>query len=123
VNTSVTDSLVAEGCHLDRCAIASSVVGIRSYVNEGARISRSVLLGADFYEAGTGPNGSLLPAIGIGKDAILDRVIVDKNARIGAGVRLVNEANLQEADGDHYYIRNGIIIVPKDGVVPDGTVV
>ena len=54
---------------------------------------------------------------------MLDRVIVDKNARIGNGVRLVNEAGVQEADGDGYYIRNGIIIVPKEGVVADGTVV
>ena len=60
---------------------------------------------------------------GCGRDVVLDRVIVDKNARIGNGVRLVNEAGVQEADGDGYYIRNGIIIVPKEGVVGDGTVV
>ena len=54
---------------------------------------------------------------------MLDRVIVDKNARIGDGVRLVNEAGVQHADGDGYYIRNGIIIVPKEAVVRDGTVV
>jgi glucose-1-phosphate adenylyltransferase len=56
-------------------------------------------------------------------DSTLDKVIVDKNARIGRRVRLVNERGLQEADGENYYIRSGIIIVPKGAVVPDGTVV
>jgi len=50
-------------------------------------------------------------------------VIVDKNARVGDNVRLVNERGVQDADGDGYYIRNGIIIVPKEGIVADGTVV
>ena len=54
---------------------------------------------------------------------MLDRVIVDKNARIGDGARLVNEAGVEDADGDGYYIRNGIIIVPKDGVIRPGTTV
>ena len=60
--------------------------------------------------------------MGIGKQVILDGVIVDKNARIGDGARLVNEARLDHADGDGYYIRNGVIIVPKDGVIRPGTV-
>jgi glucose-1-phosphate adenylyltransferase len=61
--------------------------------------------------------------LGIGQDSVLDRVIVDKNARIGRGVRLVNERGVQEADGPNYFIRNGIIVVPKGAVIPDGTVV
>ena len=52
---------------------------------------------------------------------MLDRVIVDKNARIGDGARLVNEAGTQDADGDGYYIRTGVIVVPKDGVIKAGT--
>ena len=61
--------------------------------------------------------------LGVGRDVELDRVIVDKNARIGDGARLVNDAGVQEADGDGYYIRNGVIVVPKDGVIRPGTVV
>ena len=61
--------------------------------------------------------------LGIGRDAVLDRVIVDKNARIGDGARLVNERGIQDVDGDGYYIRSGIIVVPKGGVVKPGTVV
>ena len=63
------------------------------------------------------------PRMGIGRDVVLDRVIVDKNARVGDGCRLVNEAGVQNADGDGYYIRDGIIVVPKDGVIKPGTIV
>jgi len=115
------DSLISEGCYLAGCAIDASVVGVRAAVREGTRISRSVLLGADFYEYGDPPEG--LPALGIGKDVVLDRVIIDKNARIGDGARLVNEQNVDQADGDNWYIRGGIIVVPKGGVIPPGTVV
>ena len=75
-------TIVAEGCYLDRCTIASSVVGIRTRVSPGASITRSVLLGADYYEEDTAANS--IP-LGIGRDVVLDRVIVDKNARIGDG--------------------------------------
>jgi glucose-1-phosphate adenylyltransferase len=80
-----------------------------------------VLLGADFYEEGKPPDGR--PALGIGRDAILSRTIIDKNARIGDGARLVNEANVVHADGDNWFIRGGIIVVPKGAVIPPGTVV
>jgi glucose-1-phosphate adenylyltransferase len=110
-------SIVAEGSYLDHCEISESVVGIRTRVNVGARITRSVLLGADSYGEEIG--GGDVP-LGIGRGAVLDRVIVDKNARIADGVRLVNDAGVEEADGDGYYIRNGIIIVPKGAVVKAG---
>jgi glucose-1-phosphate adenylyltransferase len=113
-------TIVAEGCYLDRCTVSSSVVGIRTKISPGASITRSVLLGADFYEEDTAANA--IP-LGIGHDVVLDRVIVDKNARIGNGVRLVNESGVQHADGDGYYIRNGIIIVPKGARLGAGVVV
>jgi glucose-1-phosphate adenylyltransferase len=113
-------SIVAEGCYLDRCAISSSVVGIRMKLSPGASVTRSVLLGADYYEEDTAAQA--IP-LGIGRDVVLDRVIVDKNARIGDGVRLVNESGVQHADGDGYYIRNGIIIVPKSARVGADVVV
>ena len=86
------DAIVAEGCYLDRCTVEESVVGIRTHVQAGATIRRSVLLGADFYEADDeAPARGDAPRLGIGRDVVLDRVIVDKNARIGDGARLVNE--------------------------------
>ena len=86
-----------------------------------ARITQSVLLGADFYEEGRPPDG--VPGLGIGRDVVLNRVIVDKNARVGDGAKLVNERNVEQADGEGWYIRGGIIIVPKGGVIAPGTVV
>jgi glucose-1-phosphate adenylyltransferase len=115
------DSILVDGCYLDRCEIEESVIGLRSHIRTGARITRSVLLGADFYEDGE-PEGDI-PKLGIGRDVVLDRVIVDKNARIGDGVRLVNEGGIEHADGHGYYIRGGIIVVPKGAVIPSGTVV
>ena len=117
----VRDSIVTDGCFLDRCDIDETVVGIRTHIEAGAKVSRSVLLGADFYEDGPAPDG--LPPVGIGRDVVLNRTIIDKNARIGDGARLVNERNVDHADGDGWYIRGGIIVVPKGGVILPGTVV
>jgi glucose-1-phosphate adenylyltransferase len=121
-DSTLREVIIAEGCFVDRCTVEESVIGIRTNIQPGAEIRRSVLLGADFYEAdddatarGDGPR------LGIGRDVVLDRVIVDKNARIGDGARLVNESGAQHADGDGYYIRSGVIIVPKDGVIKPGT--
>jgi glucose-1-phosphate adenylyltransferase len=116
----VRDSIVNEGCFLDRCEITETVVGIRSHIEMGTKVTRSVLLGADYYEDGA-PEG--VPPVGIGRSVVLNRVIVDKNARIGDGARLVNEGNVEHADGNGWYIRGGIVVVPKGGVIAPGTVV
>ena len=109
-------SIVDDGCYLDACEVNESVVGIRTRVQAGAQISRSVLLGADYYE-----DGEPELAVGIGRDVVLDRVIIDKNARIGDGAQLVNERGIEHLDGEGYYIRGGIIVVPKGGVIAPGT--
>jgi glucose-1-phosphate adenylyltransferase len=117
-NCHLNEVLIGEGAYLDSCEIDQSIVGVRAAVHRGAKVTRSILLGADYYE----DRGADLQ-LGVGKDAVLDRVIMDKNARIGEGARLVNERGIQDVDGDGYYIRSGIIIVPKNGVVKPGTVV
>jgi glucose-1-phosphate adenylyltransferase len=120
----IQDGIIVEGCSLERCSVEQSVIGVRTIVRAGTRISRSVLLGADFYESDDmAPARGNNPPLGIGRDVVLDKVIVDKNARIGDGARLTNEAGVQDADGDGYFIRNGIIVVPKDGVIKAGTLV
>lgn len=111
-------ALVAEGCQLDHCSVESSVVGIRTQVRPGARISRSVLLGADYYRH-DGDDPSV--PIGIGRNVVLDRVIVDKNAHIGDDASLTNAAGVEHLDGDGFFIREGIIVVPKGATVPPGT--
>ena len=117
-NCHLDEALVAEGAYLDSCEVTTSVVGVRSSIHEGAKIRRSIVLGADYFDDEFGE----LP-LGIGRNVELDRVIVDKNARIGEGARLVNEQGVEDVDGDGYFIRGGIIIVPKNGVVKPGTVV
>jgi glucose-1-phosphate adenylyltransferase len=120
----VKEAIISDGCALHRSTIEQSIVGIRTHVQSGAVIRRSLLLGADFYEADEdAPARGDGPRLGLGRDVELDRVIVDKNARIGEGARLVNVNGVQEADGKGYFIRSGVIVVPKDGVIPAGTVV
>jgi glucose-1-phosphate adenylyltransferase len=114
----VDTSIIAEGCYLDQCRISESVVGIRTHVGAGTSITRSVLLGADYYPDES--VGGHEVEVGIGRNVVLDRVIVDKNARIADGVRLVNDGKVVNADGDGWCIRDGIVIVPKGAVVRTG---
>src|SRR5919197_42588 len=86
----IDGAIVAEGCYLDHCDIEQSVVGIRTYIGPGAKVRRSVLLGADYYQEED--SGSTDVRLGIGRDVVLDRVILDKNARVADGVKLVNAA-------------------------------
>ncbi len=118
-NCTIDEGIIAEGCYLDECRITESVVGIRMHVGAGAAVTRSVLLGADFYEEEEPGRDGV--ALGIGRDVVLDRVIVDKNARIADGVRLVNDRNVTTGDGEGWCIRDGIIVVPKGAVVRRGT--
>ncbi len=112
----IDHSLVAEGCVINGADIDGSVVGLRSMVGKGCKITRSVLMGADYYE----PETIKGPKIGIGDGTIIDRAIIDKNARIGKRVTIKNIKNLKNHDGDNYFIRDGIVVVTKGAVIPDG---
>src|SRR5205085_6540653 len=115
------------GCVID-CGtrIERSVVGVRTVLGRNATVRDSVILGANYYEGDptrpAKPRGDASP-VGIGDDSVLDRVIIDKNCRIGRGVRIVNEKKVQEAEADNYVIRDGIVVVPNAAVIPDGTVI
>jgi glucose-1-phosphate adenylyltransferase len=122
----VQNSLLCEGSILVGAEVEHSLVGIRSRVGRGVRVRDSLLLGADRYETleeMKAAEGRGEPAIGVGEDSEIGKAIVDMNARIGKGVRIVNEAGLVEADGEGYQIRDGIVVVCKDAVIPDGTVI
>ncbi len=122
----VRESMLGEGSIIDESMISRSIVGPRSFVRQDTHIDSCLLLGADYYESAEQIADNLaagIPPIGIGRRCLLHRAIVDKNARVGDDVRLLNEASLTEADGDGWYIREGIIVVPKGGVIPAGTVV
>ena len=89
-------------------------------------MKNTLVLGADAYETLQEIESSLgagLPAMGIGADCVIENAIIDKNARIGRGVKILNAAGLIEKDGDGYFIREGIVCVSKSGVIPDGTII
>jgi glucose-1-phosphate adenylyltransferase len=119
-------ALVSEGSIVVGAEIEHAVVGIRTRIGEGARLRDALVLGADYYETideiERAP-GRGVPPLGIGAGSVVERAIIDKNARIGKGVRIVNESGLREKDAANYYIRDGIVVVPKDAAVPDGAVI
>jgi len=124
----IVESILSDGCIVLGATITNSVVGLRSRISRDVRIDSSFLMGADYYQTIEEMREDLVankPRVGIGEGTVINRAIIDKNARIGSNVRLLNEAKLINADGDDgsYYIRDGIIIVPKNALVKDGTVV
>jgi glucose-1-phosphate adenylyltransferase len=122
----IRESVIAEGSILQGASITNSIVGIRSVIGENVVLDHALVMGADYYEddEDRAYNWQMgIPNVGIGKGSILRRAIIDKNAHIGQNVRILNEAGLQEYDGNGYYIRDGIVIVPKHGVLPDDAVV
>lgn len=124
----IRESIISEGCIINGAKIINSLIGLRSRVGEGVQLEAAYMMGADYYETledMAADRATGRPWIGVGEGTIIRRAIIDKNARIGAGVRLLNEAGVEEADGPDgsYYIRDRIIIVPKNGLIPDGAVV
>jgi glucose-1-phosphate adenylyltransferase len=122
----IQSSIITEGCIINGATVTDSVIGIRSRVEHGSRLEGVLMMGADFYQTLDELQQDIdrgHPRIGIGANCTIRRAIIDKNARIGAGVRILNEAGHQQQDGDNYFIRDGIVIVPKDGVISDGTVI
>ena len=118
------EAILAEGCIIDRAQIRQSIIGVRSVIQEGARVRRSVVMGADFYETEEEKQENrnrCIPDVGIGGDSLISGAIIDKNARIGRGVKICNQDNLTEFDGEGYTIREGIVVVEKGAVIPDGT--
>jgi len=123
MGASVSDSVVAEGCLIEAASISGSVIGVRSVIGRGATIIDSVLMGSDYYESELVEEASQKVPIGIGEGATVERAIIDKNARIGAGARIVNADRHRDEDGPNYYIREGIVIIPKNFLVEPGQVI
>lgn len=127
-NCEIRNSIISDGCIMIGAKIGRSLIGLRSRIGEGAEIEASYMMGADYYqtlEDMVGDREANRPRVGVGERTIIRRAIIDKNARIGKDVRLLNEAGIDNTDGPGgmYYVRDRIIIVPKNGLVPDGTVV
>jgi len=127
-NCEIHESIISDGCIINGAKINRSLIGLRSRIGEGTNIDGAYMMGADYYQTLEGMLGDReanRPRIGVGENTVIRRAIIDKNARIGANVKLLNEAGVENLDGPDgmYYIRDRIIIVPKNGLISDGTVV
>jgi len=110
----ISDGCIISDAHLERC-----VVGIRSIIQSGATVRNSIVMGADYFEQDRhGDSGR--PPIGIGRNCVIDRAIIDKNARIADGAVITPEGKPENLDADHYFIRGGIVVIPKNAVIPAG---
>ncbi|HEY6806893.1 MAG TPA: glucose-1-phosphate adenylyltransferase [Pyrinomonadaceae bacterium] len=127
-DSQIDDSIVSDGCIINGAKITNSIIGLRSRISKGVQLDSTYMMGADYYqtfEEMRDDLGKRIPRVGIGEGSIVRRAIIDKNARIGAGSRLLNEAGVVDADSEDksYYIRDGIIIIPKSALIPEGTVI
>jgi glucose-1-phosphate adenylyltransferase len=125
-NCNVHQSIIAEGCILTGADIKHSIIGIRTRIGGGTTIKNSILMGADTYETTRDLEENAakrIPNIGIGNHCTVINAIIDKNVRIGDNVSIINAHNLQEKDDESYYIRDGIIVVPKGAWIRSGTVI
>lgn len=124
----IDNSMVSEGCIMNGVYARNSIIGLRSRLDVGVRLEDSIVMGSDFFESIEEISSNLRsgqPHIGIGENTIIRRAIVDKDARIGKNVRLVNAEGIDRKDDEEgcYYIREGIILIPKGGVIRDNTVI
>jgi len=125
-NSTVQDSLIAEGSLIERSQVSQSVVGVRAYVGPDTTLKNTVMMGADHFrwhdmeERGfvEGPENP-----GIGAESYVEGAIIDKNVSIGKRCIIKNQDNVQEAEEDLYHIRDGIVVIPKNTDIPDDTII
>ena len=130
LNCHIQESIISEGCILKQCSVTHSVLGVRTRVEEGCTIEDTLIMGADYYQpfaerqGGNDCQSDQVP-LGIGRDTIVRRALIDKNARIGCNVRIINKDHVEEAERESqgFYIRSGIVVILKNAVIPDSTVI
>jgi glucose-1-phosphate adenylyltransferase len=122
----VDHAVIADGCIINRARITNSVVGLRTIIGDGTELNRVVGLGCDYYES----HESVLrhetegqPRLGIGASCKIENAIIDKNARIGNNVTISAAGKPENHDHELYFVRDGVVIIPKDAVIPHGTVI
>ena len=128
LDSHVIESMVGEGCILKECTVKRSVIGIRSRIETGCVIDNALLMGSDYYESPSERMKNLESGkvpLGVGANTTILRAIVDKNARIGRNVRIVNKDRVDEASREDlgFVIRSGIVVVIKNATIPDGMVI
>jgi glucose-1-phosphate adenylyltransferase len=122
----IDHAMVSDGCIINHARIISSVIGVRSLVGSGSELNRVICMGCDYYESNASIQESAQmgrPRIGIGENTRIENAIIDKNARIGDNVVISPAGKPEEVDHPLYFIRDGIVIIPKNGIIPHGTVI
>lgn len=125
-NCDIDSSMVSEGCILNGVRVRNSIVGLRSRIDHGVDLEDSIVMGSDFFESISeiqSNQSTGRPHVGIGSNTVIRRAILDKNVRVGKDVKLLNRQNVENYDAADrsFYIREGIIIIPKNAIIPDGT--
>jgi glucose-1-phosphate adenylyltransferase len=122
----IDHAIISDGCIINHSEIHQSIIGIRSVISPGSHLHRTIVLGSDYYESKTSIDQNEArgnPRIGIGANTRIEEAIIDKNARIGNDVVITPKGKPENVDHPMYYVRDGIVIIPKNGVVPHGTVI
>ncbi len=117
----IHSALLADGCQIGKAEIHGSVVGLRSMVRDGVFLKDTILMGSDFYDGPGEPPGGA--ALGIGEGSHIEGAIIDKNARLGPGVRILPFPPGSEIDGQDWVVRDGIVVIPKNTVLAAGTAI
>ncbi|MFZ0829289.1 MAG: glucose-1-phosphate adenylyltransferase [Verrucomicrobiia bacterium] len=122
----IDHALVADGCIINHAKITNTIVGLRTFVGAGTELNRVIGLGSDFYESEESVakhEREGKPRIGIGANCKIENTIIDKNARIGNNVVISPAGKPEKFDHELCYIRDGIVVIPKGGLIPHGTVI
>jgi glucose-1-phosphate adenylyltransferase len=122
----IEHSLISDGCIIDQAVIRDSLVGLRSFIGEGTQLYRTVVMGCDYYESAESIEENQAqgrPRIGIGRNTRIENAIIDKNSRIGDGCTITPAGKPPTLDHPLYYVRDGVVIIPKSGCIPHGTVI
>lgn len=126
----ITDSIIGDGCILNKCVIRGSVVGMRTRIADDVLIEDSIIVGSNIYEMEVdarrkGKEKKTEIRIGIGAKSRIRRAIVDKNARIGQNVMIINRDNVEESnrEAEGYVIREGIIVILRNAVIPNDSII
>ncbi|MEN9221113.1 MAG: glucose-1-phosphate adenylyltransferase [Thermostichus sp. BF3_bins_97] len=128
LDSHIVDSIIADGCIIKNAQIRNSIIGIRSRLEANTIVENTLVMGADYYESAEERQAKLnegIPPVGIGANSHVANAIVDKNARIGRNVRILNKDHITEAEREDegIWISNGIVTIIKDSVIPDNTVI
>lgn len=122
----IDHAVISDGCIINHSSIKNCIIGIRSLVDVGSYLNRVIHLGSDYFESDASIRQNETagrPRIGIGKNTRIENAIIDKNARIGDNCVITPTGKPENVDHPLYYIRDGIVIIPKNGVIPHGTTI